>query len=408
MADADDVVLRFQQLGFDEAAIREALLIHDGDAERAGSWLFEQLDDVEQQALPNAVEPAAPANAVDRRLLAARAVQRDALVKTERREREEARLRAIKEQEQAEIDRKRARARSQAERNQAAAHEAEEAARAGRGTHAEAAEVRAVNPVAAALAPAVRAPVCCQTVPNAAPPAAEAAGTAAACRAAAAETEAGVGTRVEAGGVHSGAMAPAVPPTLDTHAKLERKLRMLLQQEGLAADEAAMVAASCKVLESEPLVLDVSPDGREMRTLLVESARAGTAVPPPPAASTVARAPQGDAVASSAPPPPRAPATPPPAGPEPVPEHAPEAQSLREIQDREYAAALAADQAAEVKAATAKAAAASGGAEALADTAEPAAGEPLPNGPESPVMLSAQELRDRRLAALERGEPRSG
>ena len=406
--DYADVVLRFQQLGFDEAAIREALLIHDGDAERAGSWLFEQLDDVEQQALPNAVEPAAPANAVDRRLLAARAVQRDARAKTERREREEARLRAIKEQEQAEIDRKRARARSQAERNQAAAHEAEEAARAGRGTHAEAAEVRAVNPVAAALAPAVRAPVCCQTVPNAAPPAAEAAGTAAACRAAAAETEAGVETRVEAGGVHSGAMAPAAPPPLDTHAKLERKLRMLLQQEGLAADEAAMVAASCKVLESEPLVLDVSPDGREMRTLLIESARAGTAVPPPPAASTVARAPQGDAVASSAPPPPRAPATPPPAGPEPAPEQAPEAQSLREIQDREYAAALAADQAAEVKAATAKAAAASGGAEALADTAGPAAGEPLPNEPESPVMLSAQELRDRRLAALERGEPRSG
>ena len=178
-------------------------------------------------------------------------------------------------------------------------------------------------------------------------------------------------------------------------------LKVLLQQEGLAPDEAAAVAASCKVLETEPLVLEASSDGREFRALLVASAR--SAAPPPAAPSAVARPVQSGAAASSAPPRPAV------AAHAPVSQPAPE--TLREIQDKEYAAALAADQEAEARAATNEAAASSAGvAEALAGTAGPADEERPSEEPDSPVPLSAQELRARRLAALETqtGEPRSG
>ena len=439
MAD-EETILHFQELGFEEVNIRTALLLHEGDAERAGSWLLAQLeDDNEERAVvpPGPLVaapqgPAAPADAVNRNVLAGRAVLREALAKKERREKEEARLRAIKAQEQAEIDRKLARAREQAERNQANASGAEDAVRAGRGAHAEAAEGRAVRAgpsglqpgpscaadptlqTAAARAAAMRAPID-SSAPAAAPPAAappaaaEAAATAAARRAAEAEAEAKAKEKAEGKRraepstqlTSPSATAPPAQAPLDTLTKLERKLKMLLQQEGVAADEAAKVAASCKVLETEPLVLAVSSDGREMRALLVESARAlaagGAAMPPPAAPSAVARPLQSGAAASSAPRPPAA------AAPAPASEPAPE--TLREIQDKEYAAALAADQEAEARAATA--ASSAGVAEALA-TAGPADEERPADEPDSPVPLSAQELRARRLAALQPGEPRSG
>ena len=73
---------------------------------------------------------------------------------------------------------------------------------------------------------------------------------------------------------------------------------------------------------------------------------------------------------------------------------------------------LAADEEAEARAATnedaAAAASSAGVAEALAGTAGPADEERLSEEQDSPVPLSAQELRARRLAALETGEPRSG
>ena len=216
-----------------------------------------------------------------------------------------------------------------------------------------------------------------------------------------AKAEAEAGKRAEPSGAHLTAAAPAAQAPLDTHAKCERKLRMLLQQEGLAPDEAAAVAASCKVLETEPLVLEASSDGREFRALLVASAR--SAAPPPAAPSAVARPVQSGAAASSAPPRPAV------AAHAPVSQPAPE--TLREIQDKEYAAALAADQEAEARAATNEAAAAAssaGVAEALAGTAGPADEERPLEEPDSPVPLSLQELRARRLAALETGEPRSG
>jgi hypothetical protein len=438
MAD-EEMILYFQELGFDEENIETALLLHPGDAERAGSWLLAQLEDDNEEraeALPGPLiaapqGPAATADAVDRHVLAGRADLRKALAKKERREKEEARVRAIKAQEQEEIDRKRARARAQAELNQANIDAAEDAARAGRGAHAEAAEGRAVRAgpsglqpgpscaedpalrIAAARAAAMRAPVDSLTpaaAPSAAaPPApAEAAATAAARRAAEGEAEeaeakakaeADARKRAEPSGAHLTAAAPAAQAPLDAHAKRERMLKLLLQQEGLAPDEAATVAASCKVLETEPLVLEASSDGREMRALLVASAR--IAVPPPAAPSAVARPVSGAAVFST-PPPPAA------AAPAPVSEPAPE--TLRDIQDKEYAAALAADQEAEVRAATNEAATAASSAvvaEALAGTG-PADEERPAEEPDSPVPLSAQELRARRLAVLETGEPRSG
>ena len=155
----EQAILYFQELGFDEENIRTAMLLHDGDAERAGSWLLAQLeDDYEERAEalpgPSVAAPQGPAPpAVDRRVLAGKAEVRELLRKKERREKEEARIRAEKAQEQAEIDRKRARARAQAERNQANADAAKEAARAGRGAHAEAAEGRAVRAGPSGLQP---------------------------------------------------------------------------------------------------------------------------------------------------------------------------------------------------------------------------------------------------------------
>ena len=217
-----------------------------------------------------------------------------------------------------------------------------------------------------------------------------------------AKAEAEAGKRAEPSGAHLTAAAPAAQAPLDTHAKRERMLKVLLQQEGLAPDEAAAVAASCKVLETEPLVLEVCSDGREFRALLVASAR--SAAPPPAAPSAVARPVQSGAAASSAPPRPAV------AAHAPVSQPAPE--TLREIQDKEYAAALAADQEAEARAATneaaSSAASSAGVAEALAGTAGPADEVRSADEPDSPVPLSAQELRARRLAALQPGEPRSG
>jgi hypothetical protein len=436
----EEATLYFQELGFDEENIRTALLLIDGDAEllvyARMTWLLAQLeDDNEERAEalpgPSTAAPQGPTTpAVDRRKLAGKAEVRQLLEKKERREKEEARVRAIKAQEQEVIDRKRARARAKAELNQANADAAEDAARAGRGAHAEAAEVRAVRAgpsglqpgpscaedpalrIAAARAAAMQAPVD-SLAPAAAPPAAAppapaaAAATAAARRAAEAEeaeakakAEVEARKRAEPSGAHLTAVAPAAQAPLDAHAKRERKLIMLLQQEGLAPDEAATVAASCKVLETETLVLEASSDGREMRALLVASAC--IAVPPPAAPSAFARPVQSGAAVSSAPPPPAA------AAPAPVSEPAPE--TLRDIQDKEYAAALAADQEAEVRAATNEAATAASSAvvaEALAGTG-PADEERPAEEPDSPVPLSAQELRARRLAVLETGEPRSG
>ena len=41
----EQAILYLQELGFDEENIRTAMLLHDGDAERAGSWLLAQLED---------------------------------------------------------------------------------------------------------------------------------------------------------------------------------------------------------------------------------------------------------------------------------------------------------------------------------------------------------------------------
>lgn len=239
---AEQARLYFQELGFDEENIRTAMLLHDGDSERAGSWLLAQLeDDNEERAEalpgPSIAAPQGPAApAVDRRVLAGRAEVRELLKKKERREKEEARIRAEKAQEQAEIDRKRARARAQAERNQTRTDAAEEAARAGRGAHAEAAEGRAVRagPVsglqpgpsgaedsAAARAAAMRTPVD-SLAPAAAPPAAappapgEAAAMAAAGRAAAAAAEAKAKAEAEPSPAARTSHLPRKPPSTRT------------------------------------------------------------------------------------------------------------------------------------------------------------------------------------------------
>lgn len=404
----DETVLRFQQLGFGEEEIRTALLCFEGDVERAGSWLLEQPREPTRERLapqplvplaeggPVAVprEPLAASGDVGRRrLLAARALQREAKAKRERREKEEARLRDLKAQEQAEIDRKRARARLAAERNQAAAGKAEEHARAGRPTHADAAESRAGRagrPFPQAGPPTAAVPV----VPEPQPPAP-------------------VPRPAPATPPHP---APAAHPS-DAPAMPERKLRMLLQQEaGLAAGEAAQVAKLCAargVLASEPLVLDVSPAGIEMRALMLESALATLKGRAGAGSSAMAEATTLPSVPPTSPPPPplqaglqqestEHPAPPPPpigaiaAKPEPA------ARDLIASQDEEFAAALASDQRAD---AIAAARTAPMTAPEMAEQTESAATTAVASDvaeDEPVVVLSAQEMRERRIAALER------
>lgn len=396
---------------------RTALLCFEGDVERAGSWLLEQPRECEpareqlapqplvplaQRTLATPKEPLAASGAVDRRLFAASALQRQARAKIERRERDEARLRGLKAQEQAGIDRRRARARVAAERNLATAHRAEEHARAGRQTHAEAAEGRvnsAGRPLPQPGPPTATVPVVPETprvhspTPKPAPRNKDAQATpplpaAAACR----------------------------PNASDMQ---ERKLRMLLQQEsGVAADEAAKVAQLCAtsgVLASEPLVLEASLAGIEMRTLMLKSAlvtlrgRAGASsstmvlpsslAPIPPTllpTSPLQAVLQQDAAGHPASPP------------QPVgvnaAERAPAARDLIEAQDEEFATALEADQHAEAEAAARAAAMIeppkSEQAESAATTAVSEVEEE-----ESVAELSAQEIRERRIAALDRRSP---
>lgn len=356
---------RLQQLGFGEEEIRNALLCFEGfedDVERAGSWLLEQQsrrEDVSQ--LPPTQETiAAPRQsagsasaAVDRRLLAARALQRQARANLERREKEEARRRDVKAQEQAQTDRKLERARAAAAINLAARRTAEDLARSGRQAHAEAAEGRARKPL---------------------PP------------------------REPARGTRDRQATPdtAHPPVVA--ATPERKLRMLLQQEsGLAAEKAAQVATLCTksgVLASEPLILDPSPAGIEMRALMLESTLASLAGQAGAARTAVAAA-ESSAVAPPAghpvPPPP-----PPSAG---ASVRTPAARDVIKAQEEAYAAALAADQRAEAEAAAAMAEKAERAALAVttAVTATTAGVEE-----ELTPVLSAQEIREKRIAALER------